>query len=98
MHERRSTVRVSYPIRQRVRQAEEHAVSSADFESHLFHDVSLGGCSFWSTRPLRGQRLSIELGLDHNHLTRLAEVCHETEIQCLARPLYRVGCRFLPPN
>ena len=29
--------------------------------------------------------------------TRLADVCHQTEIQCLARPLFLVGCQFVRP-
>jgi PilZ domain-containing protein len=99
MSDRRSCGRVSYPIQQRIRLAENHSEteSTTDFGWQLFHDVSLGGCSFWSPRHLRGQRLWIELGLDGEYLTRLAEVCHKTEIQCLAHPMFLVGCRFVQP-
>jgi hypothetical protein len=71
--------------------------TAAEIDSHLFHDVSAGGCSFWSTEPLQNHQLWIELGFGHDHLTRLAEVRHQTAIQCLARPVYLVGCRFLLP-
>ncbi len=99
MSDRRSNGRVPYPIQQRTRLIESNGETetTADFDWQLFHDVSLGGCSFWSPRSLRGQRLWVELGLDRDCLTRLAEVCHETEIQCLARPLFLIGCRFVRP-
>ena len=72
-------------------------MSASGFEWQLFHNVAQGGCSFWSSRPLRGRRLWVELGFDRSCLTRLAEVCHETEIKCLAHPLFLVGCRFVQP-
>jgi hypothetical protein len=99
MSDRRSNGRVPYPIQQRMwlNESRSEAETTADFDWQLFHDVSLDGCSFWSPRPLRGRRLWVELGLDSDCLTRLAEVCHETEIQCLARPLFLVGCRFVRP-
>jgi hypothetical protein len=99
MFDRRTSGRVSYPFPQRMRSAEDRSEAeiATDFDFQLFHDVALGGCSFWSDRPRQGQRLWIELGFEHERLTRLAEVCHETEIRCLARPMFLVGCRFLQP-
>jgi hypothetical protein len=97
MVDRRTSGRVAYPFQQRTCMVEPGGDTATDIDSHLFHDVSTGGCSFWSTEPLQNQQLWIELGFDHDHLTRLAEVCHQTAIQCLARPVYLVGCRFLQP-
>ena len=97
MHDRRTSGRVSYPFRQRTCTNDLGDETAALVDSPLFHDVSQSGCSFWSNRPLDSQQLWIELGFEQERLTRPAEVCHQTRVGCLARPLYLVGCRFLQP-
>ena len=97
MYDRRTSGRVSYPFQQRTCVAEFGDDTMTGIDSQLFHDVSVGGCSFWSMRPMHSQQLWIELGFDQDRLTRLAEVCHQTAVQCLAHPVYLVGCRFLQP-
>jgi hypothetical protein len=96
---RRSSGRVNYPFQQRLCLVESPSPTETaiEFEWQLFHDVGQCGCSFWSTRPMYGKRLWIELGFDGECQTQLAEVCHVTEIQCLGRPLFLVGCQFVQP-
>ena len=95
LHDNRASQRFAYPFQQRTSIVEERGATVGAFDSRLFHDISLGGCSFWSTQPLSCRHVWIELGRDDDCLTRLAEVRHETKVECLARPLYLVGCRFL---